>query len=272
MSELVWDATGEHFYETGVDKVALYLLDPLTNTYGEGVAWNGVTSISESPSGADETKLYADNIKYLSLRAAEEYGSTIEAYQYPDEWEQCDGSEELAPGVYIDQQSRRTFGLAYRTLIGNDVKGNDFGYKLHLVYGATAAPSDRQYETVNDSPSAISMSWELSTVPVAVNGFKPTAHIEIDSRKANATKLALLEGKLFGTDGVVSYTEFTGSAFAEGTTYYERSGTEPNYVYTPTSDTEYNSQKTYYTKTVTGGTAPYLPLPDEVKSTMTVNG
>ena len=198
--KLKWDETSEHFYETGVDRTVLYILNN-SNAYTDGVAWNGVTSITESPSGADETKLFADNIKYLSLRANEEYGSTIEAYQYPEEWSQCDGGASIATGVYIGQQSRRTFGLSYRTLIGNDVMGNDYGYKLHLVYGATASPSDRQYETVNDSPSAITMSWEISTVPVPVANHKPTSHIEIDSTKADATKLAALEDILYGTDG-----------------------------------------------------------------------
>lgn len=198
--KLTWDETSEHFYETGVDRAVLYLVDD-NNNYTNGVAWNGVTSITESPSGADETKLFADNIKYLSLRANEEYGSTIEAYQYPEEWSQCDGGAALATGVYIGQQSRLTFGLSYRTLIGNDVKGNDYGYKLHLVYGATASPSDRQYETVNDSPSAITMSWEISTVPVPVKNHKPTSHIEIDSTKVTAEKLKNLEDILYGTDG-----------------------------------------------------------------------
>ena len=198
--KLTWDETSEHFYETGIDRTVLYLVNS-SNEYANGVAWNGVTAITQSPSGADETKLFADNIKYLSLRAAEDYGSTIEAYQYPDEWSQCDGGAELATGVYIGQQVRKTFGLSYRTLIGNDVMGNDYGYKIHLVYGATASPSDRQYETVNDSPSAINMSWEISTVPVPVDGHKPTSHIEIDSTKADATKLAALEDILYGTDG-----------------------------------------------------------------------
>lgn len=198
--KLTWDETAEHFYETGVDRTVLYLVDK-NNAYTNGVAWNGVTAITESPSGADETKLYADNIKYLSLRAAEDYGSTIEAYQYPEEWQQCDGGASIATGVYIGQQVRRTFGLSYRTLIGNDVQGNDYGYKLHLVYGATASPSDRQYETVNDSPSAITMSWEVSTVPVPVKGHKPASHVEIDSTKADATKLGKLEDILYGTNG-----------------------------------------------------------------------
>jgi hypothetical protein len=198
MAELIWDETGEHLYETGVDHMVLYLLDE-NGAYSSGVAWNGITSVQETPSGADETKLYADNIKYLSLRAAEEYGSTIEAYQYPDEWAECDGSAAVATGVYIGQQGRRTFGLSYRTLLGNDVKGNDYAYKLHLVYGATASPSSRQYETVNDSPSAMTMSWEISTVPVNVAGYKPTSHIEIDSSVADATKLTTLKGILWGS-------------------------------------------------------------------------
>lgn len=199
MSKLVWDQTGERLYETGVDRGVLYLLDS-SNKYSTGVAWNGLTAVTESPSGAEATDLYADNIKYLSMRSAETFGATIEAYTYPDEFGECDGSAEIATGVIIGQQSRKTFGLCYRTVIGNDVNGNDHGYKLHLIYGATASPSEKGYATINDSPEAITFSWEVSTTPVNVEGFKPTACLTIDSTKANATDLASLEEILYGKD------------------------------------------------------------------------
>lgn len=199
MSKIVWDRTGERFFETGVDRGVLY---PINNEgkYTPGVAWNGLTAVTESPSGAEPTDLYADNIKYLTMRSAETFGATIEAYTYPDEFGQCDGSAEIATGVIIGQQARKTFGLCYRTLLGNDVDGQDHGYKLHLIYGATASPSEKGYATVNDSPEAITFSWEVSTTPVNVNGFKPTACITIDSTKANPADLASLEEILYGKD------------------------------------------------------------------------
>lgn len=199
MSKIVWDQTGERFFETGVDRGVLY---PINNEgkYTPGVAWNGLTAVTESPSGAEPTDLYADNIKYLTMRSAETFGATIEAYTYPDEFGQCDGSAEIATGVIIGQQARKTFGLCYRTLLGNDVDGQDHGYKLHLIYGATASPSEKGYATVNDSPEAITFSWEVSTTPVNVNGFKPTACITIDSTKANPADLASLEEILYGKD------------------------------------------------------------------------
>jgi hypothetical protein len=197
---LKWDEAGDRLYETGVDRVALYKQDA-TGAYPKGVAWNGVTAINESPSGADATDLWADNIKYLSMRSAEQYGATIEAYTYPDEWAECDGSAEIATGVKIGQQVRKPFGLTYRTLIGNDVDSNDHGYKIHIIYGGTAAPSAKNYQTVNDSPEAITFSWEISTIPVNVAGFKPTATVEIDSTKVDSTKLGALEAVLYGTPG-----------------------------------------------------------------------
>ena len=196
--KLAWDQTGERLYETGVDRGVLYHLDE-TNKYTKGYAWNGLTGVTESPAGAEATDLYADNIKYLSMRSAETFGATIEAYTYPDEFAECDGSAEIATGVKIGQQSRKTFGLCYRTVIGNDVDGNDHGYLLHLIYGATASPSEKAYATINDSPEAITFSWEVTTTPVNVEGFKPTASLTIDSTKANATDLATLEGILYGT-------------------------------------------------------------------------
>ena len=264
MSKLVWDQTGEKLYETGTDRGVVYPYNGTTHAYDTGYAWNGLTAVTESPSGAENTDLYADNVKYLSLRSAEEFGGTIEAYMYPDEFAILDGSVELATGVTIGQQKRGLFGLSYRTLIGNDVDSNDHGYKLHLVYGATASPSEKSYSSVNDSPEAITFSWEFTTNPVSVTGHKPTAIITIDSTKADATKLTNLENILYGTDGTATYTEFSGSDFVAGTDYYERTGTNPNYVYTKTTDTTPQQGKTYYTKSVSGATAPRLPLPDEV--------
>ena len=196
--KLSWDKSGERFYETGVKNGVLYVQN--AGKYPKGVAWNGLTAVTESPSGAEATPLYADDIKYLELTSEEEFGGTIEAYTYPDEFAECDGSAELAKGVKISQQKRKAFGLAYRTTLGNDEEGNDHGYKLHLVYGCKAAPSEKAYATINDSPEAITFSWEFTTTPVAVAGHKPTAHIEIDSTKADPTCLAALEAKLFGTE------------------------------------------------------------------------
>lgn len=196
---LVWDETGKKLFETGVSNVALYPQDT-TGVYGAGVAWNGVTNISESPSGAEATTLWANNGKYLNLYSVEEYASSIEAYTYPDEFAECDGSAEIAKGVSIGQQTRKSFGLVYKTLIGSDTDGNDHGYKLHLVYGCKAAPSERSHATVNDSPEALSFSWEISTTPVSVTGHKPTASVEIDSTKVDPAKLAAFEKILFGSD------------------------------------------------------------------------
>ncbi len=201
MPKLVWDKTGEKMFETGVDHGVLYPYDAAQKKYGNGVAWNGLTAVNESPSGAEATPLYADNIKYLNLMSAEEFGASIEAYTYPDEFAQCNGEAELAAGVIVGQQKRSMFGLAYRTKVGNDVD-TELGYKLHLIYGALAAPSEKAYSTVNDSPEAITFSWEVSTTPVEVAGLKPTASLVIDSTKVDAAKLALLEDVLFGTEAV----------------------------------------------------------------------
>ena len=198
MAKLTWDQTGQKIYETGVDHGVLYPASE--GTYPKGVAWNGLTNVTESPSGAEPSPIYADNIKYVNLMSAEEFGATVEAYTYPDEFAECDGSKELTKGVYAGQQPRKTFGLCYRTKIGNDVDGDDHGYKLHLIYGALAAPSERAYATINDSPEATTFSWELSTTPVEVTGGKPTACLTIDSTKVDATKLAALEKILYGDD------------------------------------------------------------------------
>ena len=197
MSKLVWDRTGERLYETGVKQGVLYP-QAAGGTYPKGVAWNGLTNITESPSGAEATALYADDIKYLNLVSAEELGGTIEAYTYPDEFAECDGSAALTEGVFIGQQDRKTFGLCYRTTLGNDVDSNGHGYKLHLIYGALAAPSEKAYATINDSPEAITFSWEFKTTPVNVADHKPTASLTIDSTKVSETKMAALEKVLYG--------------------------------------------------------------------------
>ena len=199
MSRITWDDTSKRLYETGVKMGVLYPIQP-EGAYTKGVAWNGLTAVTESPSGAEATALYADDIKYLNLMSNEEFGATIEAYTYPDEFAECDGSAALAKGVMIGQQKRKTFGLCYRTTLGNDVEGNDYGYKLHLVYGCLAAPSEKAYSTINDSPEAITFSWEVSTTPVAVTGFKPTSQITIDSTKVDPSKLSALENVLYGTN------------------------------------------------------------------------
>lgn len=196
MAKLIWDAVGDRLYETGVRQGVLY---PMSNgTYPKGVAWNGLTAVTESPSGAEPTPLYADDIKYLNLLSAEEFAATVEAYTYPDEFAECDGSATLASGVTIGQQPRKTFGLCYRTILGNDTENENHGYKLHIIYGAMAAPSEKAYESVNDSPEAITLSWELSTTPVNVTGFKPTASITIDSTKVANGKMEALEKILYG--------------------------------------------------------------------------
>lgn len=197
MSKLVWDQSGKRLYETGVDHGVLYPIQT-GGVYSKGVAWNGLTAVTESPSGADVNDIYADNMKYLGLVGAEKFGATVEAYTYPDEFAECDGSVELVKGATIAQQNRKVFGMVYRTVIGNDVDGNEHGYKLHLIYGATAAPSEKAYNTINEDPEAITFSWELSTTPVNVTGHKPTASLTIDSTKADPTKLAELEKILFG--------------------------------------------------------------------------
>lgn len=197
MAKLVWDQTGERTYETGVSHGVLYVQGP-TGAYENGVAWNGLIGVTESPSGAEATPLYADNTKYLELRSTEEFGATIEAYTYPDEFEKCDGSATLGTGVTIGQQTRHPFGLSYRTILGNDIENNDHGYKIHLIYGATASPSEKAYQTVNDSPEAITFSWEISTTPIEVPGFKPTSCITIDSTKIEAAKLTKIEELIYG--------------------------------------------------------------------------
>lgn len=274
--KLKWDETGKRFYETGVDHAVLYPIDA-NGAYSKGVAWNGITAITESPSGAEANPLYADNIKYLNLVAAEDFGATIEAYTYPDEWAACDGSAEVAPGVMIGQQARKTFGLCHRTKLGNDVDGQDHGYKLHLIYGALAAPSERGYQTVNESPEAIQFSWTVTTTPVPVSGFKPTAILTIDSTKTDAAKLAALEAILYGQDASEAkdavYKETTDDAPQTGKTYYTKSGN----TYTEFSGSSFVSGTTYYEMVSAAvpakeATTARLPLPDEVIELLGIAG
>ena len=262
MYKLKWDQTGERLYETGVKQGVLYP-QSANGSYPNGYAWNGLTAVTESPSGAEATALYADDIKYLNLLSSEEFGATIEAFTYPDEFAQCDGSAAIASGVMIGQQKRNLFGLAYKTVLGNDVEGSDYGYKLHLIYNALAAPSERGYATINDSPEAITLSWELSTTPVSVTGFKPTASITIDSTKADPSKLAALEDILYGKDHEVLTVEPS-----DWSTNYSNYFTKSGDTYKAISDIsapEFVSG-TYYTADV----APRLPLPDEIARIMAV--
>ena len=256
MSKIVWDKTGERFYETGVSKGVLY--PQVSASYPKGVAWNGLTAVTESPSGAEATPLYADNIKYLNLMSTEEFGATIEAYTYPDEFAKCDGSEALATGVNIGQQNRQQFGLSYQTILGNDVASNDYGYKLHIIYGAMASPSEKAYATVNDSPEAITFSWEVTTTPVNVEGFKPTATVVIDSSTADKGKLAELETILYGTDPTLLQTE--PEDWTEGYANYLEL-VEGEYVpVTGSGAAPSFATNKYYKK----GDEPRLPLPDEI--------
>lgn len=267
MARLLWDQVGEKTYETGTKQGVLYL-QASNGTYDNGVAWNGLTSVSESPDGGDANDIYADDIKYLVLRGVENFGGTIEAYTYPAEFEECDGSATLLAGVNIGQQPRKTFGFSYVSTIGNDTELDNHGYKIHLIYGASASPSERSYETINDSPEPIQFSWEFTTVPVAVTGHKATSLLTVDSTKfateAQKERLHAFEDIIYGSDGEETYSEFTGSEFESGVTYYERSGSSGSYVYTATTDSTMSGSKTYYVKTVTGATNPRLPLPDEV--------
>ena len=267
MSLITFDNTGDKKFEAGVDHCVLY---PLTNgAYNHGVAWNGITGITESPEGGDAQDFYADNIKYGSLRGAENFGGTIECYTYPDEWKGCDGRADLADGVTFSQQSRKIFGLSYRTLIGSDTMELGAGYILHIIYGCTASPSSKSRSTVNESPEAGTMSYEFKTTPVNVSKIanaKATSHIEIDSTKVSPKVLAAIETALYGKDGVVSYSSASPSGSENPATegWYERSGSEGSYVYTLTTDNSVQSSKTYYIKNEVGGSNAYLPTPDQL--------
>jgi hypothetical protein len=248
MTQLVWDQTGERLYETGVDHGVLYIPDA-GGAYTDGVAWNGLTSVSETPSGAEPNAQYADNIKYLNLYSAEEFGATLEAFTYPDEFAQFDGLWVPAPGVTVGQQSRKVFGLSYRTKVGNDIEGDDFGYKLHLLYGCTASPSEKAYNTINDSPEAITFSWEISTVPVGVTGAKPTSIITVDSSKVNAAALASLETQLYGSAGVNPILPLPDAVLAMFTgTVTEVVPTEPTFDGLSTITIPTDANVSYYIK------------------------
>lgn len=267
MSLITFDNTGDKKFEAGVDHCVLY---PLTNgAYNHGVAWNGITGITESPEGGDAQDFYADNIKYGSLRGAENFGGTIECYTYPDEWKGCDGRADLADGVTFSQQSRKIFGLSYRTLIGSDTMELGAGYILHIIYGCTASPSSKSRSTVNESPEAGTMSYEFKTTPVNVSKIanaKATSHIEIDSTKVSSKVLAAIEAALYGKDGEVSYNSASPSGSENPATegWYERSGSAGSYVYTLTTDNSVQSSKTYYIKSEVGGANAYLPTPDQL--------
>lgn len=264
MSRIKWDQVGEKKFKTGVDHGVLY--PQKGGAYPKGVAWNGLTAVNKTPSGAEDNKLYADNMQYLNLKSAETLGLTIECYMYPDEWAECNGEAELAEGVFLGQQRRNTFGFSYRNKLGNDTEGEDYGFEINLVYGCSASPSEQTNQTINDSPEAATFSYEVSTTPVNVSGigpdgkpYKPAASITIDSTKVSREKLVELEETLYGKDGV--YTKSTGSEFVDGTDYFEF----VNGSYIKTSDTSMISGKDYYTET----TAPVdgrLPMPDEIKA------
>ena len=266
MSRLAWDETGEHFYETGVDRGVLYPQDN-NGAFPEGVAWNGLTGVTESPEGADTTTLYADNIEYLNLLSAEKYKATIEAYTYPDEFKECDGSKEIAPGVYAGQQNRKAFGFCYRTILGNDVQGNDYGYLLHLVYNGKAAPSERAYDTVNDSPEAITFSWEVNTTPIPVPNAKPSAHFEIDSTKTSTGKMAALEGILYGADTFSASSTYKVGDVVEYTTGEGAQAVTKVYVCKTAISTAAAWDATKWDEV--GAAGPRLPLPSEVITIMT---
>lgn len=264
MSRLVWDQTGEHLYEIGVRNGVLYVMSTegsTSGTYPNGVVWNGLTAVTEKPTGADATALYADDIKYLNLIAAEEFEATIEAYTYPDEFALCDGSAELATGIMVGQQPRKTFGFAYRTVIGNDVANDSYGYKLHLIYGALAAPSERAYSTINDSPEAITFSWDVKTTPVPVTGHKPTASLTIDSTKLGVAKMAALEAVLFGTDA----EEFDASkTYAVGDVVTKTESEDVTYYVCKTAITEATAWDATKWNELEAEVGPRLPFPDEV--------
>ena len=265
---LKWDAQGEKKFETGVDRGVLY--PGVSGAYPKGVVWNGLTTVSESPDGGDAQDFYADNIKYGSLRGAENFNGTVECYTYPDEWKACDGRAELVPGVTIAQQNRKAFGLSYRSLIGNDTEGLDLGYTLHLVYNATASPTEKSRSTINESPEAGTMSYEFKTTPVPVTvipNAKATSHLEIDSTKVTKAQLDAIEAILYGTAGSVSYNKVspvgTENPSTEG--WYELVGT----TYVLSTDSTVDSDKTYYEKVEAGAVDGRLPLPDEVFQILT---
>lgn len=258
MPRLEWDKTGEHLYETGVENCALYPYG--SSDYEAGVAWNGITAINESPSGAESNPLYADDIKYLDLQSAEEFGASIEAYTYPEAFAVCDGTAELTDGILIGQQTRKMFGLAYKTIVGNDTDGNDHGHKLHLIYGCKAAPSERGYSTINDSPEAITFSWEVNTTPVSVTGHKATSNIVIDSTKtANKAVINAIEAVLFGANEFSETSTYAVGDVVEHTSKLYKCTTAVT-----TAGEWVASNWAEITAIETLG--PRLPLPDEIKT------
>lgn len=281
--KLIWDQEGKRLYETGVDHGVLY--PQVSNAYPTGVAWNGLSTVTESPSGAEASAIWADNIKYLNLISNEEFACTIEAYTYPDEFEPCDGSKTAAGGlIHVKGQTRQKFGFSYRTLIGNDELGTDYGYELHLVYGCNAAPSSKTRSTVNDSPEAAQMSWEISTTPVTVSAkddnnkpIKPIAHLVFRSvdfdTEAKKAKLTALENVLYGTDGSVTYSATSDESPVETKTYYTANKAEPDVHsdsdFTVFSGDTFAQGTTYYEKATDAGTAARLPLPDEIITMLT---
>lgn len=284
MAKLVWNAIGEHFFEIGVRNGVLYPVED--NAYPTGVAWNGLSSVTESPDGGDSNDIYADDIKYLSIRSVENFKGTIEAFYYPDEFKPCNGEAEVVNGVTIGQQARKAFGFAYKTSIGNDVDFQDYGYKINLVWGCSISPSEETHETINESPEPEPFSWEFDTVPVTVTGHKATAHMEIDSTKFKTTEqqaaLAAFEEILYGRDAAdavpATYKATTDETPQAGKTYYTRTGagtTESPYVYAEFEGSTFVSQTTYYeiatpAKDAVTALTARLPLPDEVISLLTV--
>lgn len=259
---LHWDGVGEKIYEAGVSKGVLFVTTP-AGTYGNGVAWTGLTAVNESPSGAEENKHYADNIKYASIFSAEDFGATIEAFQSPKEFDQCDGTAEVAPGVTISQQSRKAFAFSWRTEIGSDIADlGDAGYIIHIAYGCKAQPSEKSRGTVNESPEPTNFSWTVVTTPVNVTGHKPTAHLQINSMNVDKTKLSAFEQILYGTPGTTTYAEVTPVGTENPVTegWYEKSGD----VYVLSADTTVDVSKTYYAASTSGDVAARVPLPDEI--------
>ena len=269
--KLVWDESGKRFYQTGVRKGVLYVRNG--NVYPTGVAWNGLTAVTESPEGAEPTDIYADDIKYLSIRSAENYKATIEALFSPDEFDECDGSVSVIPGMRISGQARKPFGFSWQTRLGNDELFEEYGYIIHVIYGATVSPSEKNYQTINDSPETMNMSWEIDTVPVEITGHRATAHLSFDSTELTPAQLKALEAVLYGSDAseakdaVYKVTEAT--APVAGTTYYTRSGTEGAYIYTKFEGNTFAQGTTYYelvsaAEPAHEATSPRLPLPDEI--------
>jgi len=263
MSRIVWDAEGERFYETGVRQCVLYPKTGSQGAYAAGVAWNGITAVNERPTGAEANAIYADDIKYLNLISKEEFEATIEAYTYPDEFAVCDGSAEIIAGMTIGQQTRKPFGLCYRTAIGNDTDGEDAGYYLHVVYNATAAPSEKSYSTMNDSPEAITFSWEVKTVPVAVTGYKPTALVKLKSTDLSASAIGLLEAALYGVDAPA----FSASSTYEVGDYVTYDAKV--YVCKTKIATAAAWDSTKWTEVTDPG--PHILTPDEIKAIITAN-